>query len=92
MAHGCDYNGGMPRYSKYPSSMTARQFAKAAKQTNVAPAALDRARRVLVDGKTVREVAESDGVTIAMTYPAIYAIRPLANANLGYWPRRYWSL
>ncbi len=37
-------------------------FDKAAKQTNVAPAALATARRVLVDGMTAREAAEFDGV------------------------------
>ena len=74
MAHGCDYNGGMPRYSKYPGSMTARQFAKAAKQASASPTTLTRARRVLVDGKSARDVASSDGVTVYAVYKVIYKI------------------
>ena len=57
------YNGAMTRTRKHPGTMTARQFAKAVERLNVTPATLDRAWRVLVEGKTAREVAESDGVT-----------------------------
>ncbi len=88
---GGRYNGAMTRAREYPGTLTARQFAKAAERLNVTPATLASARRVLVDGKTVQEVAESDGVTIDMIYHGIYAIRPLANAKLGHWPRRYWG-
>ncbi len=57
--------------NEYPGSLTARRFAKAAKQTNMAPAKLANARRVLVDGMTAREVAESDGVELSAVFNAI---------------------
>ena len=57
--------------AKYSGAMTAKQFDKAAKQTNLTPATLSRARRVLVDGMTAREVAEIDGVDSATVFNAI---------------------
>jgi len=67
--------------------MTARQFAKAVERLNVTPATLDRAWRVLVEGKTAREVAESDGVTKSLIYHAIYTVQPLSNVRWRHWPR-----
>ena len=43
----------MASNSHYPGLMSAAEFAKAAKQADVSPTKLDRARRVLVDGKTI---------------------------------------
>ena len=57
---------------KLPGSMTARQFAKAAMKVSMPPPRLAHARRVLVDGETVRDVADSEGVTIAVIYGAIH--------------------
>ena len=76
----------MTRIRKHPGTMTARQFAKAAKQANVTAVKLARARRVLVDGETVREVADSDGVTTHVVYGEIYVIRPRAAGMPAYWP------
>jgi hypothetical protein len=42
--------------TKYRGKLTARQFNQAAKQANVSPLKMDRARRVLVDGERVQEV------------------------------------
>ncbi len=57
--------------SIYPATMTARQFAKAAKQASVSPLKLDRARRVLVDGESARNVADADQVTDQVVYRAV---------------------
>ena len=65
--------------------MTARQFAKAAKQVGVTPLKLDRARRVLVDGKSAREVADADQVTTQVIYGAIRAVCQGQKTKIGYW-------
>ena len=64
----------MTRARKYPGSLTAQQFDMAAKQTNMAPAKLANARRVLVDGMTAREVADSDGVELSAVFNAIFNV------------------
>ena len=53
----------MVSVARYPASMTARQFNKAAKQTQLYPESVARARRVLVDGERTQEVADSEGLT-----------------------------
>ena len=78
----------MTRTRKHPGTMTARQFAKASERLYVTPATLDRAWHVLVEGKTVREVAESDGVTKSLVYHAVYTVRPLSNVKLSKSRRR----
>ncbi len=57
---------------QFSGSMTARQFAKAAKETKLSPKILARARRVLVDGESVLEVAKSEGVAAMTIYAAIW--------------------
>ena len=57
-----------------PGSMTARQFDRAAKQIFLPPPKLARARRVLVDGETVRDVATSEGVATVAIYTTIYRV------------------
>jgi len=86
LATGCCYNDPMTHASLYPGSMTAREFEKAVKQVRVSPTKLDRARRVLVDGKTVREVADSDGVTLHPVYRAVREVTARQKTKTGYWP------
>ncbi len=71
---------------KYPGTMTARQFNKAVSQVKVSPTKLERARRVLVDGETVQEVADADGVTIHVVYLAIREVSAGHRTKVGYWP------
>ena len=66
-----NYNSPMSTPHKYPGSMTAQQFDMAAEQTKLAPAKLANARRVLVDGMTAREVADSDGVELSTIFNAL---------------------
>ena len=69
-------NSTMPK-SLHPGSMTARQFASAAKQAKASPLMLARARRVLVDCESIQDVADSNGVTRTQVYKAIHKVRPL---------------
>ena len=71
---------------QYPGSMTARQFAKAAERVRVSPMKLSRARRVLVDGETVRDVADSDGVRVHVVYQAVRDVSAGHKTKIGYWP------
>ena len=71
---------------KYPGTMTAREFVRAAKQVRLSPTKLDRARRVLVDSETVQEVADSDGVTKGRVYIAVRKVTAGQKTKLGYWP------
>ena len=73
----------MAHASHYPGSMTAREFEKAVKQVSVSPTKLDRARRVLVDGKTVQEVADSDGVTKSRVYIAVREVTARHKTKVG---------
>ena len=59
---------------KFPGAMTARQFNEAAKRANVSPMMLGRARRVLVDGARVQDVAGFEGVGTAAVYEAIHKV------------------
>ena len=77
---------GMAPPTKYPGTMTARQFDKAAKRANTTPMKLARARRVLVDGESAREVADSDGVIVTTVYRAISEVHSQYNPMAGYWP------
>ncbi len=76
----------MARNSQYPGSMTAREFRKAAEQVRVSPIKLDRARRVLVDSETVREVADAEGVKVATVYKAVREVSTGHKVKAGYWP------
>ncbi len=73
--------------TKYRGKLTARQFNQAAKQANVTPLKISRARRVLVDGERVQEVADSDGVFVTTVYRAINEVYSQhSNEMVGYWP------
>ncbi len=66
--------------------MSARQFAKAVKRVSVTPLKLSRARRVLVDGELVRDVADSEGVGLAAIYKAVRMVCAGHHEKVGYWP------
>jgi len=70
----------------YSGSMTARQFNEAVKQVHVTDTQRSRARRVLVDGKSVREVAQADRVTVHVIYRAVRSVAAGNRTNVGYWP------
>lgn len=69
----------------FPGATTARQFDKAAKQANVSPMMLARARRVLVDGESARDIADSDGVGVDAVYRALRKVCPQLDGMAGYW-------
>ncbi len=77
----------MAHASHYPGLMTAREFNRAAKEVRLSPTKLDRARRVLVDGKTVQEAADSDGVTKGRVYIAVGEVSARHKTKVG---RRPW--
>ena len=64
----------MASKSKYSGTMTPLQFKEAVRGSNLSPANLARARRVLVGGESALDVARSDRVTNAVVYGAIYKI------------------
>ena len=73
MALPHDYSEPMPK-SLHPGSMTARQFAQAVKRSKASPMMAARARRVLVDGMAVLDVAISEGVRTPTNYYAIHKV------------------
>ncbi len=73
LAQAGNYSEAMPHL---PGSMTARQFAKMVKQAHASPMMTARARRVLVDGERVQDVANSDGVDREQIYKAIRKVCP----------------
>ena len=75
----------MTRPSKYSGLMTARQFSEAAKRTKASALKTSRARRVLVDGETAREVADADRVTIHVVYSAIREVSAGHKVKIGHW-------
>ena len=77
----------MDEKPQYSGTMTAQQFSEAAKRANATALKLARARRVLVDGETVREVADSAGVQTDVIYRALRQVSAVHKAKLGYWPR-----
>ena len=67
-------NVNMVSVARFPGSMTARQFNKAAKQTRLYPESLARARRVLVDGERTQDVANREGLTREAVFRVIRII------------------
>ena len=68
-------NVNMVSVTRFPGSMTARQFNRAAKQTRLYPKSVARARRVLVDGERTQDVADSEGLTREAIFRVIRIIR-----------------
>ncbi len=66
--------------------MTARQFNEAVKQVHVTDTQRSRARRVLVDGKSVREVAQANRVTVHVIYRVVRSVAAGCRTKVGYWP------
>ena len=56
--------------------MTAKQFDKVAKKVNASAKMTGRARRVLVEGEAVVDVAVSQGVLAMRVYCAIHRFSP----------------
>ena len=69
------YSVGMGDRSHFPGSMTARQFKATAKEFNFSPEGLARARRVLVDGESVLDVAYSEDVVVTSVYKVLRKLR-----------------
>ena len=70
-AKGILANANMVFLSRFPGSMTARQFNKAAKRTRFYPVSVVRSRRVLVDGEGVQDVADGEGLSSEAIYRVI---------------------
>jgi hypothetical protein len=47
---------------------------------------VSRARRILVDGETVKAVADADGVGVNVVYRAVQIISDKHRTVAGYWP------
>ena len=67
-------NVNMVSVTRFPGSMTARQFNRAARRTRLYAESVARARRVLVDGESAQDVADEDGLTREAIYRVIRII------------------
>ena len=82
----CCYNSPMAPAPKYPGTMTAREFARAVKRAKATELMVSRARRILVDGQTVKAVADAEGVGTHAVYRAVRMISDKHRTLAGYWP------
>ncbi len=71
---------------KFPGAMTAGQFNEFAKQANVSPKMRVRARRVLVNGEGVQDVAGDEGVDKSAVYTAIREVYTPPDPIAWPWP------